>query len=235
MNSRCRDVRVLECYDKESRLKETNRAAMVKSHKSFKFGMRPQFWGKGNPNIRNYSWVFYSSGHTWWKEPRISAVKVRIKHQDTEKSVMQTFVPWESKLEIAISSKTELDGFLYTASQLLTDRGTLRKLDKAKQLRSTDLKAEGGNRSCRKNRRKKRSAQVTLKREEFGEIIHGWFLAMQANNVWKQGWRVLVFEGDMVLSVCTCFTKCTAAMTSPDPTDRRTPSVEEQKGGRKSN
>lgn len=126
-------------------------------------------------------------------------------------------------------------------SQSSSDRVVLGKPDKAKQLTSTDFKAEGGNWGCQhrwtQGRRSCPTQQTALRTEDFGELSHGWFLAMKENNVWKQSQGLLLFWG-----VPDPFGLCGLCQAVQQPLPGQIPPTlllenwicEEQKGGRKS-
>lgn len=76
-------------------------------------------------------------------------------------------------------------------------------MDREAQIPKQKLASESVRREEQKKEDKCPSQQRTLKRD-FEEMSHGCFLAMQTNNMLKPSWRLLLSEGHLTLSVCTC-------------------------------
>lgn len=80
--------------------------------------------------------------------------------------------------------------------ELLTDREA--------QISKQKLAMGSVRREEQKKEDKCPSQQSTFKREDFEEMSHGWLLSMKRNNMLKPSWRLLLSEGHLTLSVCTC-------------------------------
>lgn len=144
--------RAQECYETKTDWRRHSELLwLIKIHKYFKFGLWLQFWGKDYPQIKGFkSWAFYPTVTSGWKGASVQNIcrqgeGTRTKAQKTQQR--RSALPKTPSQELQSPVRLNYIAFC-TLSRSSSDRVVLGKPDKAKQLTSTDLKAEGGNWRC---------------------------------------------------------------------------------------
>jgi len=133
---------------------------LVKNHKSFKFRLRLWFWGTGNPKIGDFlSRVFYCTVTSGWKSGSAQNIcrKGEGESTNTQKNQLcRTSFPKTPSLNLLSPVRLDYTAFCMLFQSSWVTGWCLGKPDKAKQLRSTDFKAESGKWRCQERRTEER-------------------------------------------------------------------------------